>query len=134
LDLRDFNFSFPRLSRNGKHQRRRKTISVAGMQILPNVVINLKVIIKYSIQFKVWLGLGLSILFVISILKLTQHALNHLPANWEYKSRSNKGSRQLRNRNILLVAKKKSENEYLYVFGNLLSQGSIEAICYDSKD
>jgi hypothetical protein len=108
---------------------------VAGKQILPNVVINLKVIIKYSIQFKVWLGLGLSILFVISILKLTQHALNYLPANWEYnKSRSKKGSRQLRNRNILLVAKKKSENEYLYVFGNLLSQGSIEAICYDSKD
>jgi hypothetical protein len=45
------------------------------------------------------------------------------PANWHNRPKSDTG--QPRNSN-LIVAKEKRENEYLYVFGNLLSQGLIK--------
>ncbi len=79
---------------------------------------SLKLFDKKNLLKKVWVGLGVSIICVISVLNLMQRYL-------EYRSTVNKNS----NENLVdgQNAKKRNKGKhYLYVFGNLLSQGLIE--------
>ncbi|EFX82354.1 hypothetical protein DAPPUDRAFT_241432 [Daphnia pulex] len=75
-------------------------------------------------QWPIWLGLGVSIICVIAVLNLMQRLLSYLPENGENQSRPNSPSdnsptEMTKNR----VTKGETGEQYLYVFGNLLSQG-----------
>lgn len=73
---------------------------------------------------KVWLGLCVSMACVTVFLNLMQSYKLHHPSNWHNRIQSEKKSEQSGN-NYLLSIKEHRINEYLYVFGNLLSQGLI---------
>jgi hypothetical protein len=75
---------------------------------------------------QIWLGLGVSIICVIAVLNLMQRLLSYLPENGENLSQPNSpndnpptGKSLKKNR----VTKGETGKQYLYVFGNLLSQG-----------
>jgi hypothetical protein len=74
---------------------------------------------------KVWLGLGVSIVCVTAILILILRFSSHLPENLD----SNTQVESSRNDNLegqdgrLPVVKNHPAKPYLYVIGNLLSQG-----------
>ncbi len=67
---------------------------------------------------QVWLGLGVSVACVIAVLNLIQRYL-------DYRSTIDDGFDQSEEKKNgrLRVTKWKTQKQYLYVFGNLLSQG-----------
>ncbi|EFX82428.1 hypothetical protein DAPPUDRAFT_241241 [Daphnia pulex] len=72
----------------------------------------------------VWMGLFVSMVCVMVVLYLMQrYKTHHHPANWHNRPQSDTG--QSRNSNLIVAkpVKPQRENEYLFVFGNLLSQG-----------
>ncbi|EFX82168.1 hypothetical protein DAPPUDRAFT_241316 [Daphnia pulex] len=79
---------------------------------VPDESANINAVVK-PFQWPVWLGLGISIVCVIAILNLTQRYL-------QYRSTFETSFRPSYN---LTTAKEETREQYLYVFGNLLSQG-----------
>ena len=87
---------------------------------------------------QIWLGLGVSIICVIAVLNFMQRALSYLiPENGDYRSQSgrklaspidgNPSTNKTTNKGRRRV-KKETAKQFLYVFGNLLSQGQIEIL------
>jgi phosphotransferase system glucose/maltose/N-acetylglucosamine-specific IIC component len=78
-----------------------------------------------SYYLKVWLGLGVSIVCVTAILILILRFSSHLPENFDsntqVESNSNDNLEGQDGRHP--VVKNQPEKPYLYVIGNLLSQG-----------
>ena len=86
---------------------------------------------------QIWLGLGVSIICVIAALNFMQRALSYLiPENGDYRSQfrrrispidGNPSTNKTTNKGRRRV-KKETAKQFLYVFGNLLSQGEIEIL------
>ena len=70
---------------------------------------------NYLYHQQIWLGLGVSILFVIAVLNLIQQFLDH-PSKKETNAIQLGGEK---------MKKAKTRNYYIYVYGLLLSQGMI---------
>ncbi|XP_046448038.1 glutamate receptor ionotropic, delta-2-like isoform X1 [Daphnia pulex] len=92
---------------------------------VPVETANINSIVK-PFQWPVWLGLGISIVCTIAILNLIQRYLEYR-STIEADLRQNKTpqSGNLTNDGKLPVKKWQSGKQYLYVFGNLLSQGGF---------
>nr|CAH0113367.1 unnamed protein product [Daphnia galeata] len=104
---------------------------------VPDETANINAVVK-PFQWPIWLGLGISIICVIAVLNLMQRALSYLiPENGDHRSQSgrrlaspndrNPSTNKMTNKGRRRV-KKGTAKQYLYVFGNLLSQGEIEAL------
>ena len=84
----------------------------------------LKLFLFFRIQqhplfvYQLWLGLGISIVCVIAILNLIQYYLEYR-SSLETKFRTNDNQPTEK----IIVTKGRSGKQFLYVFGNLLSQG-----------
>ena len=84
---------------------------------------------------QIWLGLGVSIICVIAALNFMQRALSYLiPENGDYRSQfrrrispidGNPSTNKTTNKGRRRV-KKETAKQFLYVFGNLLSQGQMK--------
>ncbi|EFX82391.1 hypothetical protein DAPPUDRAFT_316802 [Daphnia pulex] len=83
---------------------------------VPDESANINAVVK-PFQWPVWLGLGISIVCVIAVLNLMQRYLQYRSVI-ETPSRSNDNSPTEK-----IITKGETGKQYLYVFGNLLSQG-----------
>ncbi|XP_046641506.1 uncharacterized protein LOC124326631 [Daphnia pulicaria] len=83
---------------------------------VPEESANINAVVK-PFQWPVWLGLGISIVCVIAVLNLIQRFLNY-PSVIETPSRPNDNPATEK-----ITKKEETGKQYLYVFGNLLSQG-----------
>ena len=82
-------------------------------------------IISPTIFEQVWLGLALSIVCVIAVLSLLDFILFNEPGN------DNKLSED---RNSVTITSARPGKQYLYVFGNLLSQGNYKLNCLQHQE
>nr|CAH0101879.1 unnamed protein product [Daphnia galeata] len=87
---------------------------------------NINAVVK-PFQWPVWLGLGVSIVCVTAILILILRFSSHLPknlnSNTQVESSGNDNLESQDGRHPADVTKDQSGKQYLYVIGNLLSQG-----------
>nr|CAH0101875.1 unnamed protein product [Daphnia galeata] len=81
---------------------------------------NINAVVK-PFQWPVWLGLGVSIIGVTAILILILRFSSHLPESLDSNTKVESSNDNLEGR--LTVVKKQPAKPYLYVIGNLLSQG-----------
>ena len=88
---------------------------------------------------KVWLGIGVSIVCVATVFILIQRFLSHLPenlnSNKKVESSGNDNLEGQDGRHPVISDRDQSGKQFLYVIGNLLSQGFnlFEFVIYDNK-
>ncbi|EFX82352.1 hypothetical protein DAPPUDRAFT_241436 [Daphnia pulex] len=82
---------------------------------IPVETANINAVVK-PFQWQIWLGLGISIVCVIAILNLLQRYLESYRSAFEM---------DLKTGNKPRAEKWQTEKQFLYVFGNLLSQGGF---------
>ncbi|EFX82191.1 hypothetical protein DAPPUDRAFT_316806 [Daphnia pulex] len=92
---------------------------------VPDETANINAVVK-PFQWPVWLGLGLSIACVIAVLNLIQRYLEYRSGfEMNFKTSNKTQPENLANDNQLRFKKWQIGKQYLYVFGNLLSQGGL---------
>ncbi|EFX82353.1 hypothetical protein DAPPUDRAFT_241433 [Daphnia pulex] len=92
---------------------------------VPDETVNINAVVK-PFQWPVWLGLGVSIACVIAVLNLIQRYLEYRSGfEMNFKTSNKTQPENLANGNQLRFKKWQTEKQYLYVFGNLLSQGGL---------